>query len=387
MRILFSFVGGTGHFLPLVPIAHAVEIAGHTISFVSHVSMSPTVKAHGFECLSFGTANNHKPEKKPLLAVDMQHEEDVLRRHFVRKAGRTHATEIISICSEWKPDIIVCDEVNFGAMIAAEYLGIPHATVIVIAAGSFIRPDVVGEALDEVRAEFGLAPDPSLKMLSRYLVLSPVPRSYREPAFPYPATTHFIQPFISNLEAEYSIIDGQKESPIVYFTLGTVFNLESGDLFSRVITGLRDLPIKLIVTVGKYIDPEEFGTQPDNVLIIRYIPQENILPHCDLVVSHAGSGSVIAALAYGLPMLLIPMGADQPLNATRCETLGVAKVLDAVKASPEMIQDAARNILNTESYRIAVQRIQDEIATMPPVSSAIALLEQLGQTKQAIFSP
>jgi len=272
-------------------------------------------------------------------------------------------------------------------MIAAEYLGIPHATVIVIAAGSFIHPDVVGEALDELRAEFGLAPDPSLKMLSRYLVLSPVPFSYRDPASPYPATTHFIQPSMPDLETEYSIIDEQKDVPIVYFTLGTVFNLESGDLFSRVIKGLRDLPIRLIVTVGRHIEPEEFGTQPDNVIIAQYIPQTKILRHCDLVVSHAGSGSVIAALAYGLPMLLIPMGADQPLNATRCEALGVSKVLDAVKASPDMIRDAVWSILNTESYRLAAQHMQDEILSMPPVPSAVELLEQIGQTGQAIFSP
>lgn len=389
MRILFSFVGGSGHFLPLVPIAYAAKNAAHTVIFAAHASMRSSVQAQGFDCLSFGVVNNDKPEKMPLLAVDMQHEEDVLREHFVRKAGRTRAKEIISICSTWKPDIIVCDEVDFGAMIAAEYLGIPHVPVIVIASGSFIRPDVVAETLNEIRAEFGLALDPTLQMLSCYLVLSPVPPGYRDPAFPYPATTHFIQPAMPASEAENNIpfINGQKDVPIVYFTLGTVFNLESGDLFSRVIAGLRDLPIKLIVTVGQHIEPEEFGVQPDNVFIAQYIPQAKILSHCDLVVSHAGSGSVIATLAHALPMLLIPMGADQPLNAARCESLGVAKVLDAIEASPEMIRDAASQILNADSYRLAAKSIQDEIAAMPPVSSAVELLEQVGKTKQPIFSP
>lgn len=88
----------------------------------------------------------------------------------------------------------VCEEVDFGAMIVAERLTLPHATVLVIAAGSFIRPAAVAEPLNEVRAEHDLPPDPDLAMLSRYLVLSPFPPSYRDPAFPLPATAHSIRP-------------------------------------------------------------------------------------------------------------------------------------------------------------------------------------------------
>ena len=70
----------------------------------------------------------------------------------------------------------------------------------------------------------------------------------------------------------------------------------------------------------------------------RFIPQSLLLPHCDLVVSHAGSGSVIGALTHGLPMVLLPMGADQPLNAARAEALGVAQVLDALGRRPATIE-------------------------------------------------
>ena len=104
--------------------------------------------------------------------------------------------------------------------------------------------------------------------------------------------------------------------------------MESGDLFQRVLAGLRDLPIDLIVTVGRDLDPVDLGTQPANVHVERFMPQAALLPHCDLVVSHAGSGSVLGALAHGLPMVLLPIGADQPLNAARCQALGVADVLD-----------------------------------------------------------
>src|SRR5690606_34662519 len=104
------------------------------------------------------------------------------------------ADALLATCEEWRPDLLVCDETDFGAMVAAERLGLPYASVLVIAAGSFVRKEVVGEALAELRAAHGLPPDPELTMLSRYQVLSPFPPSYRDPAFPLPATAYSIRP-------------------------------------------------------------------------------------------------------------------------------------------------------------------------------------------------
>ena len=172
-------------------------------------------------------------------------------------------------------------------------------------------------------------------------------------------------------------------APLVYFTLGTVFNMESGDLFQRVLAGLRDLPINLIVTVGRDLDPAEFGSQPANVHIERYIAQAALLPHCHLVVSHGGSGSVMGALAHGLPMVLIPLGADQPLNGARCAALGVARVLDAVGATPQVVREAVVRVLEEPTYRQAAERLQAEIAALPTPNQVIRLLEQL-VTRQAL---
>jgi MGT family glycosyltransferase len=173
--------------------------------------------------------------------------------------------------------------------------------------------------------------------------------------------------------------------PMVYFTLGTVFNMESGDLFARVLAGLRDLPINVVVTVGQHVDPAEFGPQPANILIERYIAQESIMPHCSLVVSHGGSGSVIGTLAHGLPAVLIPMGADQPMNAARCEQLGVAQALDPIAATPDTVRAAAAAVLADPSYRQAAERIRDEFAALPGPTHAISLLERLAAEKRPIF--
>lgn len=381
MRILFTFAGGNGHFQPLAPIAHAAVAAGHTVAFAGQAAMQPAIEAAGFTAFATGgTTLGATAERLPLLKVDRAREESDLREGFAKRFARERASALLTLCATWQPDLIVCDEIDFGAMIAAEKLGLPYASVLVIAAGSFVRKDVVGDALNMVRAELGLPPDPDLTMLSRYLVLSPFPPSYRDPAFPLPATAQALRPLSLSAAPRQDAPPWPVHlpaAPLVYFTLGTVFNVESGDLFERVLAGLRALPVNIIATVGRELDPALFGPQPPHIQLARYIPQADLLPHCAAVISHGGSGSVMGALAHGLPMVLLPMGADQPLNAERCVALGVAVALDAVEATPESLQMAVTTVLTATTYRQNAARLRDEIAGLPEPTYALQLLERL----------
>ena len=381
MRLLFTFAGGNGHFEPLAPIARAARQAGHAVVFAAQPAMQAPVEAAGFAMIPTGGATlGSTPERFPLLKLDLEREDRDLRDGFARRLARERSAAILAVCAEWRPDLLVCDEIDFGAMIAAEKLGLPAAKVLVIAAGSFVRPEVVGAALDEVRAEHGLPADPDLSMLSRDLVLSPFPPGYRDPAFPLPATARSLRPITvgpgdaGRLPPWPGRLD---DAPLVYFTLGTVFNVESGDLFERVLAGLGTQPVNVMATVGRQLDPAVFGPQPPNIRIERYIPQAALLPLCAAVISHGGSGSVIGALAHGLPMVLLPMGADQPRNAQRCADLGVARALDATEATPELIGAAIAAVLEEPGYRRAAELMRAEIAALPDPEIAVALLERL----------
>jgi len=388
VRILFTFVGGSGHFDPLVPIARAARAAGHVAAVSGRPGMIPRIEAAGFPAFATGPDGGDPDQRLPLLPPSAEREDAVLRDGFAGHLARTRAAAILDLCAAWLPDLIVCDEVDFGAMIAAERLRLPYASVVVIASGAFVRTELLSGKLNELRAEHGLPPDPDLTMLSRYLVLAPGPPSYRDPVHPLSATAHAIRPLVpapaEGDELPTWITEGEG-APLVYFTLGTVFNIESGDLFARVIAGLRELPIGLVVTVGRQIDPAELGPQPANVRIERFIPQALLLPHCDLVVSHGGSGSVIGALAHGLPMVLIPMGADQLLNGARCHDLGVARVLDPIAATPAEAAGAVSDVLRDPTRRRNALRLQAEIADLPGPDHAVALLERLATEKRPIF--
>ena len=388
MRLLFNFAAGSGHLEPMLPLAYAARALGHVVAFSSRPWMAPQVTALGFQAFSAGPDAGLTPVRKPLAPVDTAEDMRAVGAGFGRRVARGRAAGLLPICAEWRPDLMVCEEMDFGAMVAAEELGRPHALVLVIAAGSFIRPEAVAGPLNEVRAEHGLAPDPELAMPSRYLVLSPFAPSFRDPAFPLPATAHAFRVLTPQTTAPAEAVpwpEGPGGAPKVYFTLGTVYNMESGDLFHRVLAGLCELPIRLIVTVGRDFDLAELGPQPANVRVERFIPQGILLPECDLVVSHGGSGSVTGALAHGLPMVLIPMGADQPLNAARCEALGVGRALEALTARPEDVSAAVRSVLGDASYRQAARRLRDEMAALPAPEHGVHLLERLAAEKQPIL--
>ena len=380
MRVLFTFAGGSGHADPLIPIAVAVRDAGHTVAFSGRGSAAGTIEAAGLELL--GGAGPGAPadvEIAPLRPLDMGHEERVLRAFYAGTEARLRAAQMHDRIDAWRPDLIVCDEVDFGSMIAAEKCGLPHATVLVTATGAFVRPEIVVEALDVVRAEHGLRPDPNLAMPGRHLVISPFPPSFRDPAYPLPPSARSIRPASVSPSADRPERGGPTghERPTVYLTLGTVFNAECGDLFERAIQGLGALPVNVVVTVGRDRDPVRFGPQPSNVRIDRYIPLPELLPSCNVVVCHGGSGSVIGALAHGLPLLVLPMGADQALNAARCEQLDVGLTLDAATATAGSIGEAAAELLSDATYRNAAGSLSEEIARLPDATSTVSLLEQL----------
>ena len=104
------------------------------------------------------------------------------------------------------------------------------------------------------------------------------------------------------------------DRPIVYVTFGTVFNATAG-AFDATIDALKELDVRALVTVGPRGDVEAFGPLPDHVVVARYVPQHVTMTYADLVVSHAGSGTFLAALARGIPQLCLPQAADQFTNA------------------------------------------------------------------------
>ena len=124
-----------------------------------------------------------------------------------------------------------------------------------------------------------------------------------------------------------------------------------------------------------------------NVHIERYLPQSLLFSHCDLVVAHAGFGTVIGALIHGLPLVVLDVGADHPMHAARCAALGIGRVLDRDGITPETLREAVRTVLADPMYRRNAEQLRDEIATLPGLDYAIKLVERLARDRTPVLAP
>jgi UDP:flavonoid glycosyltransferase YjiC (YdhE family) len=374
MRILCTFVGGHGHLTPLLPLARAARDAGHEVLIAGSGGLVPAIEAAGFRGFATSPPRHHDGTAAdgtttPLEVTDARAAEVEFAANFASRGARRMAAAVSDLLEEHRPDLVLRDETDLGSTVAAELHDVPVATHLVLASGLLVRPELVAPELDAVRAEHGLAPDPDLTRLTSGLVLSDFPPSFRSPDAPL--TVHPLHYRSATQER------GRRTTsrPTVYATLGTIFNKTSGDLFERLAAGLGALDADVVVTIGRELDPATFGPQPAHVRIERFVPQAEVLAGTDLVVSHGGSGSLMAALAHGLPSVLLPLGADQPHNALRAGELGVATTLDAATASPAEIRDAARAALGDDTMAERCREVADELASLPPVGAAVATLE------------
>jgi UDP:flavonoid glycosyltransferase YjiC (YdhE family) len=129
------------------------------------------------------------------------------------------------------------------------------------------------------------------------------------------------------------------------------------------------------VTVSRLHDPAALGALPSTVHVEQWLPLAPLLARCDAVVCHAGTGTTLASLAAGLPLVLIPQGADQFDNARACQRAGAAQVLLGDQVTPEAVREAIDAVLADASRaRAAARGLAAEIASMPSATAVARTL-------------
>jgi MGT family glycosyltransferase len=136
--------------------------------------------------------------------------------------------------------------------------------------------------------------------------------------------------------------------PLVLVSLSTL-SQNQGRVLKRILLALREMPVKALVTLGPALDAADFEA-PANVVMEAFVPHEAVLSHVDVMVSQCGRGSTTKALRFGVPLICIPLRADQPDNAARVVARGAGVSL-ARGATAEEIGSAIAQVLAEPSYR------------------------------------
>ena len=406
-RFLFTLSGGYGHFHPLAPLARALTQAGHDVAFAVGPSMRPVVEAGAFAVLPLGgnlaTDAEYQRVKVALQTMPPGLDSELFSypRLFVGVASRLRTPDLVAIARTWHADMLIREAGEYATVIAAEHLELPHAAVAFAAAlnSMAIFEREAAAQLDPIRQRWGLPPDPDLAALYRYLYLSYSPPSFslQDVGSPggagaIPSTTHFIRPEFFDRAGDERLPDWAARlpaQPTIYVTLGTEVNKDPEfypSVLQTILAGLRDAPVNLIVTLGRDRDPADFGSQPANVHIERYIPQSLLLPHCDLMVMHGGSNSLLAALEVGLPTVVIPLIADQFFNAHVLQSMRLGQVVQREQLTPASIRTAVEEVLDNPVYRQNVARLQAEMHALPDQQHAVRLIEWVAAERRPVPS-
>jgi UDP:flavonoid glycosyltransferase YjiC (YdhE family) len=221
----------------------------------------------------------------------------------------------------------------------------------------------------------GLEPHPHAGMF-RHLYIDPCPPTLQNPEIADLTAVQQLRPAaVEQVHQRPSWLVAMPHDQTVYLTLGTVWNTDI-DLFRRAIDALAGRA-NLIVTIGRQNDPDLFGPQQAGVVIRSYIPQDELLPWCDAAIVHGGSGTVLGALAHGVPLLVLPQGADQWNNAARVVAAGAGLRLLHEETSIHAIRQAVTTLLDSPSYRRASTTIAGEIRIMPSAAEAVTRIEAI----------
>lgn len=383
MRALFTCVPGFGHFHPMVPLAQALATAGHEVAFATAPRFCQrVVEPAGFTAFAAGLSplevHQRTLERPGVAELD---ESDVWRfgaHMFAGVAAPAKVDDLVAVAERWPADVVVHDMTDFAGPIAAAAAGIPWAghSFGAVQAGEFW--DLAGDIVAPTWHERGLVPGARGGMF-RSLYLDICPPSFQDPWIAGVGVARPLRPVPFDTPADQDLpgwIEELPPGPTVYVTMGTIVNQTPG-VFETVLEALASGSANLIVTVGHDRDPADLGPQPGHVHVERYLPQSLVFPRCDLVICHGGSGTTLAALAHGLPMLVLPQGANQFWNAERCTAVGVGRHLAPEELTVDAVRHAARGLLADPSYRARAGEVAAEIAAMPAPADVVPLVEDL----------
>jgi UDP:flavonoid glycosyltransferase YjiC (YdhE family) len=272
------------------------------------------------------------------------------------------------IVRSWSPTLIVSDAAELAGPLLARMVGAANATH---SFGALLPPHRVAAAAEEVGTLWRQHSFEPERFCGCYesLYLDIFPPGLQRAERSHVPSTMLLRPegIATRGEATPDWSASLQERPMLYVTLGTVFG--SSAVLSIVLEAVSDLAVRVIATVGPRGDPAALGPQPRHVHVARYIAQQEILPRCAAVVSHAGSGTFLAALAAGLPQVCLPQAADQFLNATAGELAGCAIALQPDALDAHAVRAAVEEILANDAYRRAAASVREEILTMPDADS------------------
>jgi UDP:flavonoid glycosyltransferase YjiC (YdhE family) len=371
MRALVVTWAPGGNLPPMLAAASGLARRGHEVSFLaSGPTRAPT------ERLGFATAGFlRSPDPDTRVAFEAQAD-----RVMAMTAGVDMALDARDLLEDMRPDLAIVDCMLPAAIAAARATRTPAASLAHFLYG-FARTRMLKsgggwttdlDSLAAARRALGLAPvrDGVAAWETPELVLVTAP-SWLDVDAGAPAKVVHAGPL-----GVARAPDGMDASrPRVLLTFSTTGMEGQPALIERACAAVAELGVDAVLTLGPAVQAGALRV-PDGVEVLAFADHDRLLPGCAAVVGHGGLGTVLRALAHGVPQVLLPLGRDQAFNASRVEALRAGIALPG-DAPPERICAALGALLKDRRFALAAARLAERIAAEEPDRRAAEALESI----------
>jgi MGT family glycosyltransferase len=233
-------------------------------------------------------------------------------------------------------------------------------------------------ALNQARGEVGLPPVrdlPGLMARADRIVVCSSP-SYDFGSGSVPANVRYVGPQLDD-DPSGGPDDrgaGSPAQPLVLVGLSSTVMRQQA-LLQRTADALGQAQVRGLVTTGPAVDPAVISAPP-NVSVTRWVRHADVLPHCSAVITHGGHGTVMKALIAGVPLIVVPLGRDQPDNAARIVHAG-AGIRLRKSASASALRAALSRVMEDPRYRTAARAMAARLAAERDDDLVVDELEQV----------
>ncbi|WKX70376.1 glycosyltransferase [Streptomyces sp. XD-27] len=391
MRVLFVAAPGVGHLLPAVPTAWAAQSAGHEVRVAAtgpSLDMATRLGLAAVE-VSDGTAAHayRRLAERGMAARPEAHDLSTAWQRFTRPpepdggqdgdgsdkagvdgdgggadrdgggngkdgvvsemldVGRRMTDGILRAIRDWAPDLLVFTSFIGGGQSAADQAGVPAVHI------------GIGMPYPDLSA---LLPDPPAPPV---LTADVCPPSLRPPGAEPGAPLRFVPCNGGGVVPDRLL--ARPRRPRICVTWGSVLpELGMDETLATTLAALAGFDAEVVLATGS--SAASTGRPlPHGVRQVGWVPLTAVLPDCAAVVHHGGSGSTFTALALGIPQVVLPQAADQPVNAQAVLRRGVGTALEKTRPGVAELRGAVERALGDAEIRRACAEVREEIAAMP----------------------
>jgi MGT family glycosyltransferase len=393
--VLLGAFGDPGHAFPMIALGRVLAARGHDVTLQTWRRWQQHVEAEGMRFVPAPEYQVFPSGPEPLDFYE----------------AVVHATvDTVPLVRELRPDVVVADILTLAPALAAEIEGRPRATLIphvyphgapefpIYSLGALLPRTGVGRAfwrrahiavekglergrveLNDTRARLGLAPlDYVHGGISRQLALV---ATFPQLEYPrtWPAHVHVVGPLMWEPPAREVELPsgGGRDVPLVLVAPSTAQDSQH-TLLRAALRGLADAPVRVLATYNRRQPPRSLPV-PDNARVVDWVSYSRTMPHCDLVVCHAGHGTLVRALSSGCAVVACPAVGDMNENAARLDWAGAGVRVPRRFVTPRALRLAVERALADGAIRAQARELAEWAHGHEAGAGAARLVEALAE--------